>query len=67
MPEIHRRIQFLPLGLASLDSQGRRLNPKNGRVENITTTGGIWGYGMVQVGSTEDIAFDNLDGTGLER
>jgi len=33
------------------DSQGTMRNPSNGIIENITTTGGTWGYGSVQVRS----------------
>eukprot|EP00054_Salpingoeca_dolichothecata_P033922 m.268347 g.268347 ORF g.268347 m.268347 type:complete len:179 (-) comp36347_c0_seq1:65-601(-) len=30
----------------------------------MTSTGGIWGYGTVQVRSAENLTFENIDGTG---
>lgn len=40
------------------------LVPSGGRVLNVTSTGGIWGYGTVQVQALKNSHFENLDGTG---
>lgn len=37
---------------------------KNGKVINITASDYIYGYGLTQVQSAENIYFENLDGTG---
>jgi photosystem II stability/assembly factor-like uncharacterized protein len=46
-------------------ASGRReLSPSHGRVTNVTTTGGQWGYGLAQLQSADHIHFENLDGEG---
>lgn len=42
----------------------RDLSPSHGTVTNITTTGGQWGYGTVQVQSGNYLHFENLEGEG---
>eukprot|EP01043_Picozoa_sp_COSAG02_P028671 COSAG02_NODE_1749_length_11069_cov_88.967274_5_plen_370_part_00 len=39
--------------------------PRYGLIANITSTGGIWGYGTTQLESLEDSHFENLEGTFL--
>ena len=40
------------------------LNPRFGTISNVTSTGGTFGYGTVQVQSLADSTFENIDGTG---
>eukprot|EP00035_Acanthoeca_spectabilis_P016300 m.329757 g.329757 ORF g.329757 m.329757 type:complete len:447 (-) comp16511_c1_seq11:798-2138(-) len=40
------------------------LNPRRGLVANITSTGGAFGYGMIQTQSVQDTRFENLNGQG---
>lgn len=40
------------------------ISPSHFYVANITTTGGVWGYGTTQVQALRDSVFENIDGTG---
>eukprot|EP00037_Helgoeca_nana_P017083 m.161225 g.161225 ORF g.161225 m.161225 type:complete len:180 (+) comp23830_c0_seq2:440-979(+) len=37
------------------------LSPTNGRIINITTHGGQWGYGLAQLQSGDNLHFENLE------
>jgi hypothetical protein len=39
-------------------------SPVDGVIENVSGVGGVFGYGLVQIGSGERLHFRNLDGTG---
>lgn len=39
-------------------------SPTDGIFVNITSTGGIWGYGTTQIQTGQRLHFENLDGTG---
>eukprot|EP00935_MAST-01C_sp_MAST-1C-sp1_P001133 g1133.t1 len=45
-------------------SNSTALNPKDGVIVNVTSTGSIYGYGTTQVQGLLDSHFENIDGTG---
>lgn len=52
-------------GIEFNNAAGRRdLSPSYGSIVNVTSTGGMWGYGTTQVQSAENMQFENIDGTG---
>jgi hypothetical protein len=40
------------------------MSPTDGSFINITSTGGIWGYGTTQIQTGQRLLFENLDGSG---
>jgi hypothetical protein len=54
----------LVAGFGNAMSGNTPLNPNGGRIINVTSVGSIWGYGLVQLQSGENLHFENLDGTG---